>query len=41
MANKKPTLKFFHVFGEKCFVMKDDEHLDKFEAKAQDEVFLG
>ena len=24
MANRKPTLKNFHVFGEKCFVLKDD-----------------
>ena len=41
MANKNPTLKFFHVFGGKCFVLKDDEHLGKFEAKAQEEIFLG
>ena len=41
MANKKPTLKFFHVFVGKCFVMKDDEHLGKFKTKAQEEIFLG
>ena len=41
LANKKPTLKFFHVFGGKCFVMKDDEHLGKFKTKAQEEIFLG
>ena len=23
MANRKPTLKYFHVFGGKCFVLKD------------------
>ena len=40
MANKKRTLKFFHVFGGKCFVMKDDEHLSKFKTKAQEENFL-
>ena len=32
MANRKPTLKYFHVFGGKCFVLKD-EQLGKFEAK--------
>ena len=41
MANEKPTLKFFHVFGGKGFVMKDDEHIGKFEAKVQEEIFLG
>ena len=41
MANKKPTLKYFHVFGGKCFVLKDDEHLGKFEAKAHEGIFLG
>ena len=40
MANRKPTLKYFHVFGGKCFVLKD-EHLGKFEAKADEGIFLG
>ena len=26
MANKKPNVKYFHVFGAKCFTLKDDEH---------------
>ena len=25
MNDKKPTLKYFHVFGAKCFVLKDRE----------------
>ena len=41
MANKKPTLKYFHVFGAKCFVLKDDEQLGKFESKAHEGIFLG
>ena len=41
MANKKPTLKYFHVFGAKCFVLKDGEHLGKFDAKADEGIFLG
>ena len=41
MANKKPTLKYFHMFGGKCFVLKDDENLGKFEAKANEGIFLG
>ena len=31
MVNRKPTLKYFHVFRGKCFILKD-EHLGKFEA---------
>ena len=42
MNNKKPTLKYFHVFGAKCFVLKDgDEHRGKFEAKAHEAIFVG
>ena len=41
MAKKKPTLKYFHVFGAKCFVLKDGEHLGKFDAKAEEGILLG
>ena len=41
MTNKKPTLKYFHVFGGKYFILKDDEHLGKFEAKLYEGIFLG
>ena len=41
MASKKPTLKYFHVFGAKCFVLKDGIHLGKFDAKADEGIFLG
>ena len=41
MANKKPTLKYFHVFGGKCFFQKDDEPFGKFEAKSNEGIFLG
>ena len=41
MANKNPTLKYFHVFGGKCYVLRDDEHLGKFEDKASEGIFLG
>ena len=36
MANKKPTVKYFHGFGAKCFTLKDDEQLGKFESKAHE-----
>ena len=41
MANKKPTVKYFHVFGAKCFTLKNEEHLGKFESKAHERIFLG
>ena len=41
MANKKLTVKYFHVFGAKCFTLKDDEQLEKFESKAHEGIFLG
>ncbi|KAL8147637.1 hypothetical protein AgCh_005094 [Apium graveolens] len=41
MANKKPSLIYFHVFGGKCFVLKDDVHLGKFDVKAKEFIFLG
>ena len=42
MNDKKPTLKYFHVFGSKCFVLKDgDDRRGKFEAKAHEAVFVG
>ena len=42
MNNKKPTLKYFHVFGGKCFMVKDgDDRRGKFEAKAHEAVFVG
>ena len=41
MANKKPTIKYFHVFGAKCFTLKDDEQLRKFKFKVHEGIFLG
>ena len=42
MNDKKSTLKYFHVFGAKCFVLKDgDDRRGKFEAKAHEAVFVG
>ena len=42
MNDKKPKLKYFHVFDAKCFVLKDgDDRREKFEAKAHEAVFVG
>ncbi|XP_074347353.1 uncharacterized protein LOC141686204 [Apium graveolens] len=41
MANKKPSVKYFYVFGGKCYVLKDNEQIGKFDAKAEEGIFLG
>ena len=42
MKNKKPTLNFLHVFGCKCFVLRNQgENLGKFEAKVDEAIFVG
>ena len=41
MTPRKTTLKYFHVFGAKCFVLKyGDDRRGKFEAKAHEVVFV-
>ncbi|KAI3770671.1 hypothetical protein L6452_01812 [Arctium lappa] len=39
--NRTPTIKYFHIFGCKCFVLNDRESLNKFTAKADEGIFIG
>ena len=40
--SRKPNLKYFHVFGCKCFVLKSHpEQLTKFDLKADEGIFVG
>ena len=42
VKNKKPNLKYFHIFGCKCFVLKTHpEHLKKFDLKDDEGIFVG
>ena len=42
MNEQKPSIKYFHVFGARCFVLKDgDDRRGKFEAKAYEGIFVG
>ena len=42
MKEKNPTLGFLHVFGCKCFVLRNQgETLGKFEAKFDETIFVG
>ncbi|KAL8091441.1 hypothetical protein AgCh_033890 [Apium graveolens] len=42
VKKKKPNLKYFHVFGCKCFILKTHpEQLSKFDLKADEGIFVG
>ena len=38
---KKPRVKYFRVFGSKCYILNDRENLEKFYAKTDEVIFLG
>ena len=37
----KPNLSHFHIFGSKCYILNDREHLSKFDSKSDESIFLG
>jgi hypothetical protein len=39
--NRKPNIRYFKVFGCKCFVLNDRDNLGKFNAKSDEGIFLG
>ena len=40
--SQKPNIGYFHIFGCKCFVHNNDkDNLEKFDAKADEGIFLG
>lgn len=38
---RKPSVKYFKVFGSTCYVLKDRENLGKFDSKSDETIFLG
>ena len=38
---KKPKVKYFRVFRSKCYILNDRENLEKFDAKSNEDIFLG
>ena len=38
---KKPKVKYFQVFGSKCYILNDRENLGKLDAKSDEGIFLG
>nr|GEY56602.1 integrase, catalytic region, zinc finger, CCHC-type, peptidase aspartic, catalytic [Tanacetum cinerariifolium] len=39
--DRKPSVKFFHVFGSICYIVRDGEHLDKIKEKGDECIFVG
>ncbi|RCU35080.1 transposase, partial [Acinetobacter baumannii] len=39
--DKKPNLSHVKVFGCKCFILNTKDHLEKFDSKADEGIFLG
>ena len=39
--NRKPKISYLRVFGCKCFILNTKDNLEKFDSKADEEIFLG
>nr|GEX20379.1 retrovirus-related Pol polyprotein from transposon TNT 1-94 [Tanacetum cinerariifolium] len=39
--NRKPLVKFFHIFGSVCYIVRDGENLDKMKGKGDECIFVG
>ena len=40
-GEKKPKVKYFQIFGSKCYILNDRENHGKFDAKSDEGIFLG
>ena len=38
---KNPVVKYFRIFGSDCYILRDRENLEKFDAKSDKGFFLG
>jgi hypothetical protein len=38
---RAPSIKYFRVFGSKCYIKRLDENLGKFDARSDEGIFLG
>nr|GEY25077.1 integrase, catalytic region, zinc finger, CCHC-type, peptidase aspartic, catalytic [Tanacetum cinerariifolium] len=39
--DQKPSVKFFHIFGSVCYIVRDGENLDEMKEKGDECIFLG
>nr|GFB36439.1 hypothetical protein [Tanacetum cinerariifolium] len=38
---RKPSVKFFHIFGSTCYIVRDGENLEKMKEKGDECIFVG
>nr|GFC75062.1 retrovirus-related Pol polyprotein from transposon TNT 1-94 [Tanacetum cinerariifolium] len=38
---RKPSVKFFHIFGSVCYIVRDRENIDKMKEKDDECIFVG
>ncbi|KAI3499670.1 hypothetical protein L1887_35474 [Cichorium endivia] len=41
LNKRKPNVKFFHIFGCRCFIKNNKDHLGKFAPKSDEAIFMG
>nr|GFC81484.1 retrovirus-related Pol polyprotein from transposon TNT 1-94 [Tanacetum cinerariifolium] len=39
--DRKSSVKFFHIFGSICYIVRDEENLDKMKEKGDECIFVG
>nr|GFA10752.1 retrovirus-related Pol polyprotein from transposon TNT 1-94 [Tanacetum cinerariifolium] len=39
--DRKPSVKFFHIFGSICYIVRDGENLEKIKEKSDECIFVG
>nr|GEZ57380.1 retrovirus-related Pol polyprotein from transposon TNT 1-94 [Tanacetum cinerariifolium] len=39
--DRKPSVKFFHIFGSICYIVRDGENIDKMKEKGDECIFVG
>nr|GEW68663.1 hypothetical protein [Tanacetum cinerariifolium] len=39
--NRNPSVKFFHIFGSICYIVRDGENIDKMKEKGDECIFVG
>nr|GFA86445.1 Gag-Pol polyprotein [Tanacetum cinerariifolium] len=39
--DRKPSVKFFYIFGSVCYIVRDGENLDKMKEKGDECIFMG
>ena len=38
---RKPNVKYFRIFRNTCFILKDRENVEKFDSQSDEGIFLG